>query len=187
MVRSLPSISKGNDGEQKTKRALENLDFKVISNTYFVHNRSLCEVDLIAISRYGIFVIENKNYDCSVSGEPQSLHWQLNYSQGDFCYKLYNPLKQNKKHVNAVRSVLLEEGFSNLKVYNVVIFNNSCDLVIAHKNVFKLNDFVKKYNVWKTMTRASLSMREVNKIHGTLREYRDPTGLIASVKIALNK
>ena len=86
---------KGDVGEIITASSLRNnCDMTVIRNIYLPYKDHFTEVDMVAIGRLGIFVIENKNYDARVTGNIRDKYWNVEYSQ--WCtYKLYNPLFQN--------------------------------------------------------------------------------------------
>jgi len=62
------------------------------------------QIDHLLISRFGIFVIETKNWSGWIYGNDNDLQWtQVIYGKK---YKQVNPIRQNYKHVRAVAATL---------------------------------------------------------------------------------
>jgi restriction system protein len=75
------------------------------------------QIDHIVVSRYGVFVIETKNYKGWIFGSANRKFWtKTSYGRK---YRFQNPLRQNYKHTRAV------ELFFSLKpssVFSVIVF-----------------------------------------------------------------
>lgn len=122
---------RGDVGEVITSEALRKLGLKTYRNCYIKG----CEIDIIAVSSRGIFVVENKNWSGIV--RYQNGIWSV----GDT--EVPDPVLQNTKHVNAVKEVLGNpEG-----VRNVVIFNEKAKLeILGYPDiVFSLPTFLREY------------------------------------------
>lgn len=144
----------------------------VLRNLYLDYNNSICEIDIIALSKLGVFVIENKNYKAKVSGSIQEYFWSLNYPSLR-SEKLFNPIKQNTKHISILRSILIDAGFLDLPLYNIVIFNDyKCSLNLSgcEDKVFLLSDFIDKYN---KLDIDNLSDDYIYKLYDFLKSYSD--------------
>lgn len=78
------------------------------------------QVDHIYISRYGVFVVETKNWSGRVYGRPDEHYWTQMYGDGR-THTALNPLRQSAGHVSAVRTAL---GLSRTdrRVRSVVVF-----------------------------------------------------------------
>lgn len=77
------------------------------------------QIDHILISRYGVFVIETKNYKGVIKGTKDDQKWKQ--VLGSKTYEFYNPIKQNEAHVNVVKGIL--GGICPREhVHNVVVF-----------------------------------------------------------------
>ncbi|WP_139998004.1 nuclease-related domain-containing protein [Paenibacillus paridis] len=62
------------------------------------------QVDHIVISKYGLFVIETKNYTGWIVGNEKAEYWtRVIYKRKE---KLYNPIRQNYGHMKAIEAVL---------------------------------------------------------------------------------
>lgn len=136
----------GDWGEIITASTLrDELGIRVLRTLYVCNS----QIDMVGISQYGVFVIENKNYHGVVTGRVDATMWNVQYVPGGKLYQLYNPLLQNKKHKDAVKSMLSLTGYHKVNVYNTVIFNDAADLQLSgkcnHGHVYNLSDFVKVY------------------------------------------
>lgn len=167
----------GDVGEAITANELRSLGLTVIRNLYIPTDKYETEVDLVALSEYGVYVIENKNYHSkTIYGNVKTDYWLCQYYL-DYTEKLYNPVKQNKKHLEAIKALLKDEGITTT-LFNVVIFNNMTKLVMTgfNGNAFVLNDFLQKY---KTITpikkKKVLTPIQIEKISDILKEYSDTT------------
>lgn len=77
------------------------------------------QIDHLVVSRYGLFVIETKNYKGWIYGGGHSEQWTQNiYGKK---YSLYNPILQNAGHVRAPRRVLKE--FGEVPIVPIVAFS----------------------------------------------------------------
>lgn len=136
----------GDWGELITASTLrDKLGIRVLRTLYI----GTSQIDMVAISPHGLFVIENKNYHGVVAGHVESKYWDVWYRPGGRIYKLYNPVFQNRKHGDDVRNMLYLMGYSEIPVYCPVIFNDFSILRVADSSprstVCKLSDFVSRY------------------------------------------
>jgi restriction system protein len=98
-----------------------------LGNTYRVHEHvtlptpdGTTQIDLLILSRYGIFVIEVKDYKGWIFGGEKQAKWtHVRFRKK---YKFQNPLHQNYKHTQAVQNCL---GLDESLVFPVVNFNNA--------------------------------------------------------------
>ena len=67
------------------------------------------QIDLIMIGVRGLYVIEVKNYeDARIYGDGRKSKWY--YYRGGKKYEIYNPIKQNKKHIEYLKVFLKDFG-----------------------------------------------------------------------------
>jgi len=98
---------KGILGEALVKLAANRLP----KDTYHaLHNVTLptpdgtTQIDHIFVSRYGIFVVETKNYKGWIFGGEHQAQWTQKLYKKNF--KFQNPLRQNHKHLKALEAAL---------------------------------------------------------------------------------
>jgi len=118
-------------GEKKTSLSLAFLnsrEYKIINNLLLYVDERTVQIDHVVVSRYGVFVIETKNYSGLIVGSAKDSHWtQL---LGRRKYKLYNPVRQNSEHVKALSSFLPRFDFENVRLLPIVVFTGDAKLRI---------------------------------------------------------
>lgn len=119
----------------------------VLRNLYFPADTHFTEVDIVAISSKGVFIIESKNYKGEIIGSLNDKYWSVRYSVSHI-ERLYNPILQNKLHLIAVKSYLYDFGVIDIPIFKPVIFSNKSKLKLqdCEKSVFTLDNFINKYN-----------------------------------------
>ncbi|HJJ27775.1 MAG TPA: nuclease-related domain-containing protein [Methanocorpusculum sp.] len=79
---------------------------KVLSNLYVPLGRGkYTEIDCLLVHVSGVYVIECKNYSGLVTGAAGMKQWNVSYDNG-YKTKLYNPVKQNAGHIEALEAFL---------------------------------------------------------------------------------
>ena len=100
-------------------------EYKVINDIIIQSNGYTSQIDHLVVSIYGIFVIETKNYTGWITGYEDSKQW----TQNIFGHKssFYNPIKQNKSHVLALKNELhiIEDNF-----IPIIAFSGNCSLKV---------------------------------------------------------
>ena len=83
-------------------------DYRILDDVILKTNRGTSQIDHIVVSKYGIFVIETKNYKGWIFGHENSEKWTQNLY--GYKYALANPVRQNQAHIRAVRQTLSDGG-----------------------------------------------------------------------------
>lgn len=116
---------KGWSGEKATSISLNlNLDPKVyemFNDLIIPDTGGSTQIDDVVLSRYGIFVIEVKNYSGWIFGNKKNPNWTqvIHRTKNRF----QNPLRQNYRHIKALANFLkLEEKY----FYSVIYFVGEC-------------------------------------------------------------
>jgi cbb3-type cytochrome oxidase subunit 3 len=135
---------KGFIGELKVAWQLDRLnaeEYKVFNNVLIVTGNESSQIDHVVISKYGIFVIETKNYKGWIFGNENDKYW----TQVIFRYKtkIINPIKQNWNHVHALKNIF--PNLKNVIYYPIIVFAGNANLkkitstipVIYNKNLFE--------------------------------------------------
>lgn len=116
---------RGRRGERRVSSRLFSLpsEYHVFNDVHIeVQGRSV-QIDHIVASRYGIFVIETKNYTGWIYGNDNSEFWIKNMYGNK--YQFRNPLKQNYSHVKSLQALL---GVPESKFIPIVVFLNGATL-----------------------------------------------------------
>lgn len=73
------------------------------NDLYLPRGETITQIDHVLVCPRGVFVIETKNWYGTIYGHPENAHWNRGSSHGP---TLYNPLRQNQAHVEAVQEAL---------------------------------------------------------------------------------
>ena len=115
-----------NWAESEVSRILARLDseYSVYNNVLIKAGDNSCQIDHLVVSRYGIFVIETKDYRGAIYGGINGDYWTQYLRSKP--YSFYNPIKQNAAHVNALLHQIPHCGPS--KYIPIVVFAPHGDL-----------------------------------------------------------
>lgn len=179
---------KGKAGEQFTANKLGWINFlgfkgKILRNIYIPKdNGETSEIDLIYITKKGIFVIESKNYSGYVFGSLDNQYWTITLNGGKgrtIKNKLYNPIKQNRTHIKWLANYLKEEipllsaiVFSDRSRFKGLDFDDTDELFICHrknltieigKRWFKLPDVLSEEKIGEIFNKLEpLTNQDIN-------------------------
>jgi hypothetical protein len=96
---------------------LDPLEYTAIHDVTLQTSDGTTQIDHIFISRYGIFVVETKNYGGWIFGDPNQAKWtQKFYKKSN---QFQNPLRQNYKHIKALEELT---GLAFEKFHSVIVF-----------------------------------------------------------------
>lgn len=146
-------INKGKAGEMHVHNILLELpsEYYIMDDVVLNTVRGTTQIDHIVISRYGVFVIETKNYRGNIYGNDDSIHWTQKIST-DVIYrkkwyktytyvtknKFYNPVKQALGHMYEVKNSLKEWPY--LKIVPIVVFTGTASLENVHTNNYVIHE-----------------------------------------------
>lgn len=89
-------------------------------------NNHYCQIDLIVATKVGILVFEVKKYNGWIFGLAHQTYWTQVLAYGRQKYKFYNPILQNKKHIEDLKKQFPQ--FENVPFYSMIVFFGNCDL-----------------------------------------------------------
>ena len=124
-------FDKGRYGEYLTYRylsAYEKQGAKFLFNCYLPReNGETTEIDVMMISRSGIYVFESKNYSGWIFGDTNGKNWTQTLPQGRRSHKEHflNPVKQNQLHIKWLKQYLQDE---TVPIHSIVVFSERCTL-----------------------------------------------------------
>ena len=137
------------------------------------YKSSTTQIDHVVLSKYGVFVIETKNYNGWIYGDASSRRWTQTLGRKKF--KFQNPLHQNQKHVSAVCENLKIDSDN---VFSVIAFvGNSKLKTQVPTNVCEGLEFVRYIRTFK---RIRFSVAEVAEFEKSLTERRLRPGFVTT-------
>ena len=97
-----------NRGEARLSRALKMRfvapDYHLLNHVTLRLEDGTTQIDHVLVSRFGIFVIETKDYKGWIFAGPGDRHWTQVLYRAKFRFQ--NPLRQNHRHVRAIQELL---------------------------------------------------------------------------------
>lgn len=167
--------------EERVSEALRSLNM----NTYTTFNNLILrsngntnhtEIDHVVVSPYGIFCIETKSHHGLIYGSMSSAYWTQYL--GNHEYKLFNPHRQNYKHIKALENLL---GIAvKAPIHSYVVFPNAkrikvdgSDKILSIEHVLRMiaNHTNHVYSlpeyerILKTLAYASSKREELTQTH----------------------
>jgi len=169
-------FNSGNYGEFLTFTYLEKLDgyHQLMTNLYLPKkDGSTTEIDLLMLSPTGIYVFESKNYSGWIFGDEKSKSWTQSL-QNKQKNRFFNPVWQNKGHINALK---LATELDNPDLYkSYIIFSERCELkkvniTSPNVKVMKRNALIKTIKEDMENSFNFLTIEEVDQLYFKLQRY----------------
>ena len=169
---------KGNYGESQVSRTLSQLPtdtYHIINNIMLKTEKGTTQIDHVVVSKYGIFVIETKNYQGWIFGKEFDEQWiQQIYKRKSY---FYNPIRQNYAHVKALEKtlhlpnnyfipVVVFSSKSNLKINTnsiVITTNNLQNVILSHQEQ-RINP-LDIQNIVTALSCSNIVSPEMNRQH----------------------
>lgn len=112
--------AKGLSGEQKVAALLARLDtrdYRVSRDLIVSARGGTTEIDHVAVSRFGIFVVETKTFSGTVFGLPNDPYWHQLIGRSRLPFQ--NPIHQNSRHIDAL---MMQLGLPRTDFISIVAF-----------------------------------------------------------------
>ena len=144
-IAKIKTIIAGKRGEKIAKaiiKAVLNEDDILLCNVVIKHDGRKCECDDIVINKYGVFLIEVKNYKGHLSGGVEDNTWKkTSFGKNGIKRTVYvkNPFKQVNRNVDILSKLLSSKGLGTLVKGYVIVLNNN---QIVGNNLLKSSEDV---------------------------------------------
>ncbi len=174
----IPKI-KGAEGEKIVTFLLSKLskkDYRIINDIILKTSTATTQIDHIVVSKYGIFVIETKNYKGLIFGDEKSEKWtQSIYGNKK---KFMNPIRQNYGHIKNIEKLISDIG--SFPIISIIAFSGDCKLNInvdSHVIIWgKIIETIEKYKevvindddinrIYDRIISSNIDSEEVKKEH----------------------
>ncbi len=162
-------LFKGWFGEKAVQARLGGLDetvYRPFHDLIIPSRGTTTQIDHIYVSRFGIFVVETKNYSGWIFGSEKQARWtQVIYKKKQ---SFQNPLRQNYAHIKALAALLAlpENSF-----HSVVVFLGGCEFKTQMpENVCYIRQAERHIRNFRTVV---LDEAEINRVCAVLqsKEY----------------
>ncbi|RZK01674.1 MAG: NERD domain-containing protein [Flavobacterium sp.] len=100
---------------------------QTIFHDLYLKNRSgkYSQVDLVLVTKVGLIVFEVKKYSGWIFGKGHQTKWTQVLAYGKQKYYFYNPILQNKRHIESLKTTLGDD--INIPLFSVIIFYGDCE------------------------------------------------------------
>ena len=112
-------------------------EYLVINNLMVEYNSKTCQIDHLVISKYGIFIIETKQYNGYIKGNDYDLNWEQRFKKK--IYHIHNPIHQNYGHLQMLKQVT---GIDESLFIPLVCISSRARVNVKSKKVVLLNDLI---------------------------------------------
>lgn len=112
--------SKGQDGEIRVALDIATLDhaeYRAVHNVTVMVSDGTTQIDHVVLSKYGIFVVETKNYTGWIYGKEREKEWTRKSNGG--ANRFQNPIRQNHRHIKSLSELL---GVEEHLFHSVIAF-----------------------------------------------------------------
>lgn len=132
-----------NRGEAGLARAVTSRftapDYHLLNHLTLRVGDGTTQIDHVLVCRFGVFVIETKHFSGWIFGSPEDRYWTQSQLRGK--YRFQNPIRQNYKHVCAVRELL--DFLPPEVIQSVVVFTGEAQFKTPIPDgVFDLQAFI---------------------------------------------
>ena len=121
---AIPAKEEELDGYSLEKKVMKQLNSMFhtnpVPNVVLQHTKGTAEIDIVQVTRKGIFVVECKYRTDEVSGSAIEYFWDITRN-GKKIAAMYSPIKQNVNHIKTLESYLKKEEIEAPTVYNIVV------------------------------------------------------------------
>lgn len=119
-------------------------EYIVLNDIMIKSSKGTHQIDHIVLSKFGIFVVEMKNYYGLITGDEYKDKWTQHLGKNKYYFN--NPIHQNYGHIKALQELL---NLNENKFISIVCISNQSKLKVNAKNVTQLdfiNKFIKSYS-----------------------------------------
>ena len=129
-IQTVTSLSRGEDSERNLILFLLRYGISpnaIFHDAYFHYSYDhYAQTDIIVATKVGIIVFEVKDYSGWIFGDGNHKNWTQVLAYGAEKHKFYNPILQNKTHIEVVKNQLHQ--FQSIPFFSVIVFFGNCTL-----------------------------------------------------------
>ena len=152
LLKTVTNLNRGTKSERKMvlKILKSGIKSTAIFHDIYLNNGNgkYSQIDLVVATKVGIVVFEVKEYSGWIFGTENQINWTQILAFGKRKYKFYNPILQNKKHVEDLKKFY---HFDNIPVFSMIVFFGDCEfknLIDLPSRTFltKSNKVINRFN-----------------------------------------
>ena len=155
LLKTVTNPNRGTRSERKMvlKILKSGIKSTAIFHDIYLYNRNgkYSQIDIVVATKVGIIVFEIKDYNGWIFGSENQINWTQILAYGKRKYKFYNPILQNKKHVEDLKKFY---HFDGIPVFSMIVFFGNCEfknlidlpsrtfLTKSHKAMSRFNEIL---------------------------------------------
>lgn len=152
LLKTVTNLNRGTKSERKMVLKILKSGIKSTAIFHDIYlnngNGTYSQIDLVVATKVGIVVFEVKEYNGWIFGTENQINWTQILAYGKRKYKFYNPILQNKKHVEDLKKFYY---FENVPVFSMIVFFGNCEfknLIDLPSRTFltKSNKVINRFN-----------------------------------------
>lgn len=120
----ITSRDRGTSTERRLINTLLNRGYKRTAIYHDLYLGRMSQIDAVLCTDVGLIVIEVKDYTGWLFGNGYNEKWTQVSGYGAYKYRFYNPVQQNKGHINALHKVA---ALKDIPMYSLVVFYGDCE------------------------------------------------------------
>lgn len=121
------------------------------------------QIDIVAITKFGVFVIEAKNWKHWVKGSYDDFNW-TGLSSNRKIMTVFNPVHQNFIHIRALRNKLRVAGYSPATFHNFVVVPDGTQINSNCSEVVNLSILIRKLQQIANDTQKIMDVQEMYQV-----------------------
>ncbi|MGV0827738.1 nuclease-related domain-containing protein [Empedobacter brevis] len=135
LLKTVTSLNRGTRSERKMVLKILKSGIKSTAIFHDIYlnngNGNYSQIDIVVATKVGIVVFEVKEYSGWIFGTENQINWTQTLAYSKQKYKFYNPIFQNKKHVEDLKKFYI---FENIPIFSMIVFFGDCQF----KNIIDL-------------------------------------------------
>lgn len=124
LIKSVTGLHRGTPSERELVLELleESYHPEAIFHDLYIpkKNGNYFQIDLILATPQGLITFEVKDYSGWIFANGRSTYWTQIMAYGTEKYRFYNPIFQNRRHIEELRKI--SSQFSKIPIFSVVVF-----------------------------------------------------------------
>lgn len=128
LLKTVTNLNRGTKSERKMVLKILKSGIKptAIFHDLYLNNGNgkFSQIDLVVATKVGIVVFEIKEYSGWIFGSENQINWTQILAYGKQKYKFYNPILQNKKHVEDLKKFY---HFDDIPFFSMIVFFGDCE------------------------------------------------------------
>lgn len=126
------------------------------------------QVDIILLTRFGIFVIEAKNFKSKLKGNYSDRMWTGN--SGRYYTKIINPVLQNRMHIRAIKRAMRCYTPNIPLIQSFIVIPNDCKYEGNCKEVVTISELFTELQHLSVIREKYINMNKMKRIIRNMEE-----------------